>query len=215
MLIVIVFLNRTRLPFFMRLIAAGDTYWEFEKIKNYISEIGEGIVLFSEGSFDEEKGLNWTVNDLATYTQNLPMTLIGEKENRIHIVKNGVVSRAQLGFEVDQDHGRYNFVDYPRDVSYQQNRQVMALSRICADAIRPYERNGLADLLLVASGGADWQERLDELLDVHEKKLKPNALIVQCDHGKGTKFIYSLAERKMVGETKIGAQGDDYIVHTI
>jgi len=47
------------------------------------------------------------------------------------------------------------------------------------------------------------------------QKLNPNSLIVQCDQHKGNKFIYSLKDKRMVGNQLSGKQGDKYIAHNI
>ena len=199
----------------MRVIAAGDTYLKFERNKRYLLELGEGIILFAEGSFDSGGSLDWTLEDLAECTRDFPMTLIGEKDERIYIVKRGIITPAQFADTISHTEQEYGEVDKLKDVSYEDGRRVLALSRVCAYAPQPYEGNGKADLLLIASAGIDWEDRLDEVLEVHERSLKPNALIMQCDHHQGNRFIYSLRDRRMVGDEVIGEQGDRYIVHNI
>ncbi len=200
----------------MRLVAAGDLYWSFERTQRYLSELREGIVLFAEGSLSSEKHdrQDWTIADIARHTRDFPMTIIGERNNRIHIIKNGLVTRAQLTGEEYLDE-QYREADQLHDVSYIPGREVLALSRICADAPTPYEGSGRADVLLIASGGVDWERRLEEVIEAHARSLKPNALIVQCDHHTGNRFIYSLRARRKVGKEITGEQGDKYIVHEI
>jgi len=204
----------------MRIIAAGDTYREFERTKKYLSELGEGIVLFAESSFDTEKGLDWSVEDLAQYARDFPMTIVGEKDERIHTLKKGIIAPAQitltqLCFPNPDQEAQCRRADMLNNVSYDPNKKVMALSRICASADIPYKGSGKADLLLIASGGIDWKERIEELIYAHKRTLKPNALIVQCDQHEGDKFIYSLSDGKMVGTKMTGQQGDEYIVHNL
>ena len=198
----------------MRVIAAGDTYKEFEKTKRYLSELKEGIVLFGELSFGPEKGMDWSLEDLAKYSKDFPMTLIGTKEERIHIVKKGVVVPAQFGYPLSSEKKlRYLRADRLHDVSYEPKRIVLALSRICADASDPYMGEGKADLLLISSCGTDWENRLDEILEGHQRKLNPDSLIVQCDLMTSNNFIYSLKKKKMVGRKMKGEQGDEYVVY--
>lgn len=201
----------------MRVIAAGDLYWNFERTKRYLSELGEGIVLFAEGSLSEDKHdqQDWTIEDIAQYTNSFPMTIIGERAGRIHIVKNGLITPAQFAGGPRHPDRQYLQADQLNNVSYEPGRKVLALSRICADAPTPYGGSGKADLLLIASGGIDWENTLDEVLEGHARSLKPNALIVQCDQHRGNRFIYSLEDKRMVGKEITGEQGDKYIVHNI
>ena len=202
----------------MRLIAGGDTYSKFEKTKEYLSELGEGIVLFAEGSFRSDDR-DWTLDQLAEYTRDLPMTIIGEKNARIHIVKEGIITPAQFYSEwgiPQSSESPYREADHLHDVSYKPGRPIMALSRICADAPTSHEGEGKADLLLIATCALDWEEEgIDVILEAHERNLKPDAFIVQSDYHQPNKFIYSVKDKKMVGEEVTHKQGDTYIVHEI
>ena len=151
------------------------------------------------------------------------MTIIGEKAERIYIIGRGAVLPAQFADvfgdldspEREDSQDRYTRADQLNDVSYESKRKVLALCRICADVPTPYSGRGRADLLLIASGGIDWENRLDEILEAHERKLKPDALIVQCDHSKGNKFIYSLRHKNKVGKKVMDKQRHGYIVYNI
>jgi hypothetical protein len=196
----------------MKIVAAGNTYSDFENTLKYLFEIKEGIILFSEGSFDPAEGLNWTLNDLAKHTKDLPMTLVGEKENQIRIVKNGLSFRAQLNSLMEEEFWCKR-TDILYDVSYKSEKKILAFSRICADGITPYSGKDLADLLLISSGGMDWKEDINSLLKSHKDSLEPNSLIVQSDIHMGNEFIYSMEKERFVGKEKVNFLGDKYLVY--
>ena len=203
----------------MRVVAAGDTYWKFEGTKKLLSEIGKAILLFAEGSLDSKKddAQDWTIEDIAKYTKHLPMTIIGEKNGRVHIVKKGQIIKAQLDgaaclSDDENEKLRYLKADQLYNVSYTPKRKVLALSRICADADTPYEGAGKADLLLLPTAD-DLEDRLGSIIQSHKEHLKPNALIVQCVMHEGGRFIYSLSKKRKVGKTLRDHLGSKYVVY--
>ena len=196
----------------MRVVAAGDTYWKFEKMKQYLSELGKGIILFANSSLADNKHpqQDWTIKDIARYTRKLPMTVVGGKDDRIHIIKNGTITKAQLdGFAAIKQQSEYRAADKLHNVSYVPGKKILALSRIAVDATTPYEGKGKADLLLIAGCLDDCT--LEEILKAHEKSLKPNALIVSCEMHFGEKYIYSLSAGKIVDKILRGEQRNKYI----
>jgi len=203
----------------MRVVAAGDTYCEFEETKKLLSKIGKGILLFAEGSLESKKDdvRDWTIEDIAKYTKHLPMTIIGEKNGSVRIIRKGQIIKAQLDAAAllsdnEDEKLRYLNADKLYNVSYTPKRKVLALSRICVDADTPYEGAGKADLLLLPTA-EDLENCLGSIMRSHKEHLKPNALIVQCQMHNGSRFIYSLSEKKKVGKTLHDHFGSKYVVY--
>ena len=196
----------------MRIVAAGDTFLEFPPTKQLITDIGEGAVLFSEGSLG---GKHWNVHQLTELTRGKMMTIVGERDGRIWLLRNGEHRRIQISLSDLHDRDDFDAFDELVDIGYRLHEHCMALPRICADGDIPYEGEGQADVLLIASGGCDWRANIEQLLDVHTHALTDEALIVQCDHSRGPKFIYSVAENAFVGEEMQSSLGksDTYIAY--
>ncbi len=198
----------------LKIVAAGYPYCQFEKTLNYLQQIGEGVVLFGEDSFAQDRDNDWTIEQFAQQTKDMPMTIVGEKDGRIYIVNSGTITPAQRDYSsTEEEWEQYSTLDKRYDVSYDTHRKLRAITRICADGSRPYQGKGRADLLLIATAGIDWEERLDELVEAHEKALTKNALIVKSGTHHEQRFIFSLKERAMVGERKEVGQKDWYMVY--
>ncbi|NIA02174.1 MAG: hypothetical protein GWP15_02215 [Nitrospirae bacterium] len=213
----------------MRVIATQDTYLDFEKTQQDLTEMDEGIVLLAQNSLSSDK--NWTIQDLAKLTESLAMTIIGTRINfethgdneTIYILKNGTATPAQQIFsqrEREEEKTTHYAADDLRNVSYQARRQIMALTRVSLTARNediPHEGEGMADLLLVPDTHDRIRETNDcinlaaqEILSIHGDSLKEDALIVRSDDKP---FIYSVKDGRRVGEKKSTTQGTKYVVH--
>jgi len=167
-----------------------------------LDAIGEGIVLFGENSFDSGKGEDYeNIGWLADYSAGKNITLIGERNKRIIILRNGKIIPAQFSSNAG---GGIDFEDYDKmhDVSYKRDRKVNALSRICADGNKRYFGNGKTDLLLISNGDNDWKDRIQELASIHKPYMNADGFIIMSNQHLGDNFIYSLNRKKLVGEKK-------------
>lgn len=175
-----------------------------EKVRN---EFCEGVIVLPEGSFD---GLSdrvytgrkhWSLELIQDITRELAITVIGQRKNDSLIVKNGnILSAQRKGIEncmlrVERD--------TPYDVSPISSSTVYAICRVCAFGSVPYTGSQKPRLLCISSGGIDWSDEDDAggipaLLKAHRNHLIDDAYIVQADHHRGRKFIYSVADKKIV-----------------
>ena len=160
------------------------------------------------------------------------MTIIGTRMNfgthgdseRIYILKNGIATPAQQISQTQEEDTPHYASDDLRNVSYQARRQIMALTRVGHDArneyVDPYEGEEMADLLLIPDFGNQIQDKNDyfnhaihRIVDAHGNKLKENALVVHSNDNGKKNFIYSVKDRRRVGEKKSTTQGTKYVVH--
>ena len=63
----------------MKFVATKSILKDFSEIKNFVSYIGEGLILLPETSFDPQiVGTN--LEELIEYTSDYPVTIVGEKD---------------------------------------------------------------------------------------------------------------------------------------
>ena len=208
----------------MRIVAGGDTFLNPYLFKQQIEEIGEGIVLFSCMAFGT--GKQWTKEELAEFTKNMPMTIVGGESlfemdgdqpvadlgSKVYIIRHGQIIPAQMDagdFEYENIEELLFNPDWFRqdnlhNVSYQPGRKVMALTRLSYDAKIPFLGKGKIDLLLIPTthnwaAGDERDNDIDRLVKEHERLFTENALIVQCGAHGIRDFIYSVKEGRFVG----------------
>jgi len=212
-----VFKNKLNIPTMMKFVATKSILKNFSEIKNLASYIEEGVILLPETSFDSQiVGTN--LEELTEYTSNYPVTIIGEKDSQVHILKKGKIISAQVKSS-PFNNSLYKKTNQFYNISYNPKINVRALIRICSDAIKPYKGKEKADLLLIPSCGINWGEKIEELLEVHKESLKPDALIihsgayVELYPELGNQFIYSLKHKSFVGIKKEISQKHNYIIY--
>ena len=201
----------------MKSVATKSILKSFSEIKNFASYIEEGVILLPETSFDSQM-LGNNLEELIEYTSDYPVTIIGEKDSQVDIIKKGKIISAQVKSN-PFNNALYKKTNRLYNISYDSKIKVRALIRICSDAIKPYKGKEKADLLLIPSCGINWEEGIEALLKVHQKSLKSDALIihsgayVKLAPELGNQFIYSLKHKSFVGIKKEISQKHSYIIY--
>lgn len=192
-------------------IAAAHLSNSLEENQKMFSQIGSGVVLLSEGSLDTESYYgDWTIDDIAAITRDSALTIIGEKKQRVRIIRGGQIILAQYATDdwIARSPDYEQEADKVYDVSCDNRYKLSAICRVCAGGNDPFIRSEKYRILFILSGGVDWEDEIEDLLLIHGNHIEPNGYIVQCNQHFGNKFIFSVAERKMVHQ-KFKTTSDD------
>lgn len=187
----------------MKIISAD----EMPNLVDFLRYIKSGIVLLGEGSFGRVDEPSSYLDDpkLIELTRSYKISVVGTKvagnlDSIVYVLKGGQIIEAQRSLD--------GTIDSRGDMLYNVSAgssEINALIRICADAGEEYAGTKKADLLLVPHASFLGQNTrnigIPELIDIHRKSLKKNALIVTADQHRGNEPIYGL-DGKVVSQLR-------------